>query len=238
MSESININRFIANNANCTRKEAELILKDKRIRINGKIAKPGDKVAIGDTVKMDGQEISAIQKGGKKKTYLMLYKPSGLVCTTNKEAKHNVLDYIGHEKDIKPIGKMHKDSEGLLLLTDEAISNTKVRQILKEEQEFLVYVNQKVSPDMITALEKGFSRKGKRFPRCKARRINKTSLSIRIRNADDGLIRIMCHALGYRVKQMIRTKYGTISIGKLNIGKWKKLNHQEIQTLRSLYAKT
>ena len=168
----------------------------------------------------------------------MFYKPPGLVCTSNTQAKHNILDYIGHEKNLTPIGKMSKESEGLIILTDESISNTKVRQILGAEQEYMINLNQKISMEMIIALEKGFTRKGKRYPKCKAKRINKTALNIKIRNTDDGLIKIMCHALGYRVKQMIRIKYGNISLGKLKMGKWKNLNHNEIQRVRSLFSKS
>jgi len=237
MDDGININRYVANHGYCSRKEAEELLKAKRIRINGKIAKPGDRAKVGDTVTMDGQKIGGIQKESKKKTYVMFYKPPGLICSTNKQAKNNIIDYIGHEKNISPIGKLDKDSEGLILLTDEGISNTKVRQILGNEQEFVVNLNQKVSIVLINALEKGFTRKGKRFPKCKAKRISKTTLNIRIRNATDGLVKLMCHAQGYRVKQMIRTKYANISVGRLKMGKWKNLNHKEVETVRALFSK-
>jgi len=237
MDEGVNINRFVANHGYCSRKEAEALLKAKKIRINGKIAKPGDRVVAGDTVKLNGQEIGNVQKASKKKTYVMFYKPPGLIYSTNKQAKNNLIDYIGHEKNIAPIGKLDKDSEGLMLLTDEGISNTKIKQILSHEQEFVVNLNQKVSMDLIVALEKGFTKKGKRFPKCKAKRISKTTLNIRIRNADDGLIKLMCHAQGYRVKQMIRVKYANIALGRLKMGKWKNLNHAEVERVRALFLK-
>ena len=114
MEGGINLNKYIVSTGYCTRKEAEELIREKRITINGQNAKPGSRVTDKDTIKLDGQEINGIVKIDQKRTYVVFYKPNGIVISTNKNAKHNIIDFIGHEKQIIPIGRMEKETEGLM----------------------------------------------------------------------------------------------------------------------------
>jgi len=234
-SGGINLNKYITGIGYCTRKEADELIKTKRITINGKIAKPGSRVTDKDKIKLDGQEIGGIIKIDEKKTYLIFNKPRGLVITTNKTAKNNILDYIGHEKQMLPIGKMDKETGGLMFLTDEHLSKTKIRKFMAVEHEYLVSCNHKISKELIQALEKGVVKGRKKFPKCKVTRISKVTMSVKIRNADDHMLKIMCSSQGFRVKEIHRVKVAGLTLGKLRPGKWKNVKGNDLVRLKGLF---
>ena len=226
--DSISLNKFIANTGQCSRREADQLIEQGRVTLNGKPAKKGNRVHPGDEVILDGQRL-----GKKPKSvYIMLNKPAGITCTTDINDKDNIIKFIGHPHRIFPIGRLDKDSTGLILLTNDGnIVNQILREENKHEKEYIVTVNKPVTPDFVETMKSGVRILGKKTKKCEVERIGKFAFRIVLTQGMNRQIRRMCETQGYFVRSLARVRIMDLHLGKLPLGKWRKLNHHEKENL-------
>ena len=221
-----------------TRREADEMIKSGRLRINGKIAKPGDRITEADKITLDGAEIGGIVKTSGKRHYIAFYKTRGMVCSANKNQKNNILGIIGHEQYISPIGKLSKESEGLVLLTDDQRFNAAIgKKIDTSDCEYMVTLNRKVTKDFLNNLSKLKSDRRFRHMKINVSRLSKVDMTVSLKNAKDTSLLSIFSALGYRVKSITRIRIGPLRLHKLKPGKWRNLNHQETNQLTGTFLK-
>lgn len=227
------ISKYIADSGFCSRREADKLLSERRVTVNGVPAAVGTLYAEGDDVRVDGQTLRArAKKAGRKHVYIALYKPVGITCTTDTSVHGNIVDFVGHEKRIFPIGRLDKDSEGLILLTSNGdIVNEILRHENGHEKEYLVGVNHEVTPEFLKELSRGVVVHGQMTKPCKTARLAKFGFRIVLTQGLNRQIRLMAAALGYRVKQLRRVRIDNVKLAHLKPGQWRNLTDAELHGL-------
>ena len=225
------LNKFLSSRGSYSRRAVDKLIQAERININGKTAKLGDKVSDGDEIKVDGEVINK----GKKKTkpvYLMFNKPIGIECTTDANTKNNIIDFIGYPRRIFPIGRLDKDSEGLIFLTNDGdVVNKILRSENNNEKEYVVGVNKKVNADFLNQMRNGVKLNNTLTKKCKIEKLDNYSFKIILTQGLNRQIRRMCAQYDYRVKYLKRARIINISLGKLRLGKFRKLTPLELDIL-------
>jgi len=225
------LNKFLSERGFYSRRAVDKLIKDNRITINGKKVRLGQKISIEDEIKVDGQIINKAKKK-KKLIYLMFNKPIGIECTTDTNTKNNIIDFIGYPKRIFPIGRLDKDSEGLILLTNDGdIVNKILRSENNNEKEYEVQVNKKITSDFLNQMRRGVKLKNTTTKKCKIEKLNNYSFKIILTQGLNRQIRKMCLQYDYRVKFLKRIRIINISLGKLGLGKFRKLTQIELEGL-------
>lgn len=225
------INKFISETGICSRREADEYIKAKRVTINGKIAELGSNVEAGDVVKLDGKQI-----GKKRKpVYIALNKPVGIISTTERHVKGNIVDFVNHKERIFPIGRLDKDSQGLILLTNDGdIVNKILRSENNHEKEYIVTVDKPITGSFLNGMASGVKILGTKTKPCKVRRINDTVFNIILTQGLNRQIRRMCQVFGYKVVKLKRIRIMNIKLGNLKIGQWRNLTKEELSELMRL----
>ncbi|KYH28113.1 MULTISPECIES: 23S rRNA pseudouridine(2604) synthase RluF [Clostridium] len=225
------INKFISETGICSRREADEYIKAKRVTINGKIAELGSNVEAGDVVKLDGKQI-----GKKRKpVYIALNKPVGIISTTERHVKGNIIDFVDHKERIFPIGRLDKDSQGLILLTNDGdIVNKILRSENNHEKEYIVTVDKPITGSFLNGMASGVKILGTKTKPCKVRRINDTVFNIILTQGLNRQIRRMCQVFGYKVVKLKRIRIMNIKLGNLKIGQWRNLTKEELSELMRL----
>lgn len=225
------INNYISASGFCSRREADVLIQSKRVKINGKIADIGAQVSETDRVQVDGKPIM----GKKKQVYIILNKPTGITCTTERHIKGNIIDFVGHKERIFPIGRLDKDSEGLIILTsDGGIVNEVLREENHHEKEYIVVVDQVITRHFIEQMSSGVTiynpvKHAKTLTKpCKVERIDDKTFRIVLSQGLNRQIRRMTEALGYTVLKLKRTRIMHIKLGKLKTGEWRALTEAEV----------
>lgn len=231
---SIRINKYLSEVGFCSRRAADQLLEQKRITINGKLPELGTKVYPNDEVRVDGELVG---KPKKAHTYIAFHKPVGIVSTTDvKGEKNNIIDFIGHPERIFPIGRLDKDSEGLILLTSEGdIVNKILRSKNNHEKEYIVTVDRPIDENFVRRMSSGIPILGTVTDRCKVQLISKFKFRIILTQGLNRQIRRMCEYLGYTVKQLKRIRIMNIHLD-IPVGKWRDLSEKEMAELNSLIA--
>ena len=228
----IRINKYLSQFGFTSRREADKLILDGRVTVNNKIIQPGYKVQEDEIVKVDGEKIKS---NFKKNIYMAFNKPKGIVCTTDTEKEeNNIIDYINYNKRIFPIGRLDKLSEGLILLTNDGdIVNKILRSRYKNEKEYLVTVNKKISKNFLKKLENGVPILNTTTRKCETIFINDFQFKIILTQGLNRQIRRMCEYFDFRVKKLERIRIINI---KLDIpsGKWRYLSQKEIKFLKNL----
>lgn len=227
--ESISLNKYISSSGRCSRREADRLIEAGRVTLNGKRARKGNRVLPGDEVILDGDII-----GGKKvkPVYLALNKPVGIECTTNRSVPNNIIDFVKYDKRIFPIGRLDKDSQGLILLTNDGnIVNKILRARYEHEKEYIVEVDRQINRDFIKQMSEGVPILDTVTKKCEVVKLGKKRFSIVLTQGLNRQIRRMCEHLGYKVKFLQRTRIMNIKLGELPIGRWRRLNHVELQSI-------
>ena len=171
--ESKRINKYLSEVGFCSRRKADEYISLGRVYINGKVAELGSRVNMNDEIKVDGE---IIQNTNKKRVYIAFNKPIGIECTGNQKVKDNIIDFINHKERLFTIGRIDKQSEGLILLTNNGdIVNNVLRVENKKEKEYMVWVNKNITQDFIERMRKGVRIMGKMTKRCYVKRINDNS---------------------------------------------------------------
>jgi len=223
----IRINKFLSEVGFCSRRGADKIISQGRVYINGEIAVLGSKVNRDDLIKVDGELIS----NQEEKVYLAFNKPVGIECTGNQKVKNNIIDYINFNKRLITIGRIDKDSEGLILLTNNGdIVNNVLRAENKNEKEYLVTLNKKIDKDFIQKMRSGVRIMGKLTKKCYVEKTYENKFTIVLTQGLNRQIRRMCNALGYRVTKLKRIRVMDIKLDT-KVGEYRFLNESEVKQL-------
>ena len=231
-TNSVSLNKYISSTGRCSRREADLWIEIGRVRINGKIAKKGNRVNEDDVVTLDGKRIGAQSNRQKKKIYLAVHKKPGITCTTDRSDPDNIIDYVNYPKRIFPIGRIDKASSGLILMTNDGdIVNKILRSENEHEKEYIVTVHKPLKPEFIKGMASGVPIMGKRTKRCQVKSVGKSTFKIVLTEGMNRQIRRMCEHFGYRVLSLKRTRIMNIELGDLKVNMWRNLKSSELSGL-------
>ena len=222
------INKFISETGVCSRREADKWVEARRVTINGELAGLGSVVGPGDDVRIDGRPI-----GEKKEhVYIALNKPVGITSTTEAHIRENIVDFVGHSERIFPIGRLDKDSEGLILLTNNGdIVNQILRAENNHDKEYIVTVNRPITQMFLRGMASGVRILGTMTKPCEIIQVNERVFRIILTQGLNRQIRRMCEAFGYRVVRLQRVRIMHIHLGSLKVGKWRDLTQGELKDL-------
>ncbi len=224
----IQINKYISNSGFCSRREADQLIADARVTINDDIALPTSRVQTGDRVAIDGEKI----KSQQKRIYIALHKPVGVTSTTDTNDRTNIIRFMNHPKRIFPVGRLDKDSEGLILLTNDGdIVNKILRAGNNNEKEYIVTVDKELNPEMIRGMSNGVRILGEKTKPCFVRQEGQRRFRIILKQGLNRQIRRMCESFGYKVKTLKRIRIMHIQLGNLAVGKWRYLTPTEMDQL-------
>ena len=225
------LNKFIGETGFCSRREADKLIEDGRVTINGVVPEMGTKVSPSDEVRIDGK---LIRDNQEKLIYLAFNKPVGIECTTNLEVRDNIVDYINHPKRIFPIGRLDKASEGLIFMTNDGdIVNKILRARNNHEKEYTVTVSKPITDDFIQRMGNGVPILDTVTRKCKVEQISQFTFKIILTQGLNRQIRRMCEHLGYEVTALKRIRIINISLD-LPVGRYRDLTDAEIQKLNQL----
>lgn len=229
----VRINKYLSEAGICSRREADRRIEAGEVRIEGKVAEMGDRVMPGEHVLCQGVEV----KNQQKMILLAVNKPVGIVCTAEKREKNNIVDYIHYPVRIYPVGRLDKDSEGLILMTNNGdIVNKMMRSGNMHEKEYVVTVDREVTDSFLHGMENGVPLRelNTTTRKCKAKRLGKHQFSIILTQGLNRQIRRMCEYFGYRVKKLERIRVMNIELGDLQTGKYREVSEQEWETLNQM----
>jgi 23S rRNA pseudouridine2604 synthase len=222
------INKFLGESGVVSRRGADKWIEDGRITINGELATLGSKVEAGDEVRVDGKLIEREEE----LVYIALNKPVGITSTTERHIEGNVVDFINHSKRIFHIGRLDKDSEGLLLMTNDGdIVNEILRAENHHEKEYVVQVDQPITDEFVRKMSSGVPILDTVTLPCKVERISTYVFKIILEQGLNRQIRRMTNACGYNVKRLQRIRIMNIHLGKLKVGDWRDLTEKELAEL-------
>ena len=231
----VRINKFLSEAGVCSRREADRQIEEGNVTIDGKIAQMGDRVSEGQQVCFQGVPV----KKEEEMILIALHKPAGIVCTAEKREKNNVIDYLNYPKRIYPVGRLDKDSEGLLLLTNNGdIVNKMMRSGNMHEKEYIVTVNRPVTDSFLHGMANGVPlvELNTTTRKCRVERTGKKQFRIVLTQGLNRQIRRMCEYFGYRVQKLVRVRIMNIELGNLDPGKYRDVTSQEYKRLLELIA--
>ncbi|OIJ08702.1 23S rRNA pseudouridine synthase F [Anaerobacillus arseniciselenatis] len=222
------LNKYISESGITSRREADRWIADKRVTINGVVAELGSKVEPGDEVRVDNKPVTIEQEN----VYIALNKPVGITSTTERHIKGNVVDFVNHPLRIFHIGRLDKDSEGLLLLTNDGdIVNEILRAENKHEKEYIVTVDKPITTSFLNKMSEGVEILDTKTLPCKVTKISKYVFKIILTQGLNRQIRRMCSALGFQVRRLQRTRIMNIHLNGLPKGQWRDLTKEELNKL-------
>jgi 23S rRNA pseudouridine2604 synthase len=230
------LNKFISSTGICSRREADELIKQKKVKVNGVIETLGRVVEPGDKVEVNGK----LLKQKKNDIYIALNKPVGITCTTERHIKGNIIDFINHPERIFPIGRLDKESEGLIFLTNDGdIVNEILREENNHEKDYIVTVNKKINPSFIKGMSEGVriynpvKKEYTKTKRCKVVKVSDNTFKITLSQGLNRQIRRMCEHFDYKVVKLQRVRIININLKGLSVGKWRYLTAEEVKNLRS-----
>lgn len=223
------LNKFISESGICSRREADSWISGGRVTINGRRAELGSQVEEGDEVRVDNRVVG---KREQKHVYIALNKPVGITCTTERHIPGNIIDFVGHEARIFPIGRLDKPSEGLILLTSNGdIVNVILRSENNHEKEYIVTVDKPVTDRFLKGMSSGVDILGVRTKPCQLSRVDKFTFRIILTQGLNRQIRRMCEVFNYEVRRLQRVRIMNIKLGRLKLGQWRNLTEKELSGL-------
>ena len=228
------LNKHISGTGACSRREADRLISAGRVTVNGQRARIGTEVGEGDVVMIDGQplQMRTAAPGKRRHVYIALHKPTGITCTTESSVKGNIVDFVDHQERIFPIGRLDKDSEGLILLTSNGdIVNAILRSENKLEKEYLVTVNHAVTQQVLRGLARGVPVHRQVTLPCRTSPLGKFGFRIVLTQGLNRQIRLMAAHFNLRVKQLVRVRIGPVKLGHLKPGQWRNLTEAELRAL-------
>ena len=232
----IRLNKYLSEVGHCSRRNADRLIKEGKVTVNNIIAELGTKVVDDDQIVVEGTLIKKIQN---KMVYMALNKPKGIVCTTDKSVeRNNIISFINYHKRIFPIGRLDKNTEGLILLTNDGdIVNKILRSKNNNEKEYEVSVNKNLTNDFVQKMSSGIPILGTMTKKCSVKKIKKNKFKIILTQGLNRQIRRMCNYLDYKVTNLRRIRIMNIKLDT-NPGKWRYLTQNELEDLNSLLQKS
>lgn len=237
-NDKIGLNKYISSSGFCSRREADKLIEQARVTVNGELILPGAKIGPGDSVEIDGEPIKTQSKKAKARPiYIAFNKPEGVTSTTDAKDRSNIIYYINHPKRIFPIGRLDKDSDGLIFLTNDGdIVNKILRAANNHEKEYVVSVDKAVTPEFVKQMSAGVPVLGKVTKKCFVRQEGSRRFRIILTQGLNRQIRRMCEHLGYKVMSLSRVRIMNVELGNLPVGKWRYLTLPEIEKMNELVA--
>jgi len=227
------LNKTISESGICSRREADAWISAGRVTVNGAPGALGTQVKPGDEVRVDGRPLPV--RGTA--VYIALNKPPGITCTTERDVPGNIIDFVSHAERIFPIGRLDKDSEGLILLTNDGdIVNEVLREEHGHEKEYLVTVEPAVTANFLSMLASGVRIGAGKTKPARVTRVDANRFRIVLTQGLNRQIRRMCSALGWRVKHLVRLRIMHIQLGDLPAGRWRELTETELKPLLAILA--
>jgi len=224
----VRINKFLAESGACSRREADAWIAEGRVTVNDAVAELGTRVADGDRVAVDGRPVEA----KPRRIYLALNKPVGVECTTDRDVPGNIVDFVGHRERIFPIGRLDKDSEGLILLTNDGdVVNHVLRAENAHEKEYVVAVDRPLTPEFLAGMARGVPILGTVTNPCRISQVGRNTFRIVLTQGMNRQIRRMCEHFDYTVRRLQRVRIMHIRLGDLPLGKWRNLTPEEVRGL-------
>ena len=228
---TVRINKYLSETGFCSRREADRLIEQGRVTINGKIPEMGTKVAPGDEVRVNGV---LVEQKNEKPIYLAFNKPAGIECTTNQSVRDNIVDFINYPERIFPIGRLDKASEGLIFMTNDGdIVNKILRARNNHEKEYIVTVNKPITDRFIDRMANGIPILETITKKCKVEQVSKYVFRIILTQGLNRQIRRMCEYLDYEVTALKRTRIINISLD-VQEGKYRNLTDAEVAELNKL----
>ena len=229
MSEGTRLNKYISEAGVASRRAADRLIEEGKVTINGKPAVVGDRVYEDDVVAVNGKKIAKEEED----IILAFNKPRGITCTSNPEDKDNVIDYIGYPKRIYSVGRLDKDSQGLLLMTNNGeLANQIMRSRGEHEKEYIVTVNKPVTKEFIKGMSNGVPILEDRITKkCFVEKIDDNTFRIILKQGLNRQIRRMCEYFDYDVVRLERVRVMNIELGKLKEGRYRNISKQEREEL-------
>lgn len=225
------INKYLSSCGYCSRREADRLIDEKRVKIDGVIAELGSRVSDGQQVMVDDKPVAV----SDERILIAFNKPVGIVCTTtDKQGDNNIVDYIGFDKRIYPIGRLDKDSEGLILLTNQGqLMDDILRSVNGHEKEYIVTVNKKLEPDFAKKMSQPMYIKelDRWTKKCAVKVIDERTFNIILTQGLNRQIRRMSQILGYKVVKLKRIRIMNINLGNLKTGEYRYVSDSEYKTL-------
>lgn len=233
--ETTSLNKWISSKGYCSRREADVLIESGAVTINGVVARKGNRVADGDEVLVNGNSLLK----EPEKVYLLLNKPVGIVCTSDQREKDNIIDFVNYPERIFHIGRLDKQSQGLIMLTNDGdIVNDILRARYGHEKEYVVKVNRPITRDFIRRMSDGVPILNTITNKCFVEQETKYQFRIILTQGLNRQIRRMCEYLGYNVTFLKRTRIMNISLGHLKQGKWRHMSKAELKQLRFEISKS
>lgn len=231
--EAVRINKYLSDAGICSRREADKYISEGKVTINGVIAVMGSKVQTEDTVMLDNKPVNI----DEALAFIAFNKPRGIVCTTDKRIKDNIIDYIQYPKRIYPVGRLDKESEGLILLTNDGdIVDRILRAGNNHEKEYIVTVNKTVTAEFITGMSSGVPILDTITRPCEIKALDRFRFRIILTQGMNRQIRRMCEYFGYKVLTLKRTRIMNINLGHLQVGGYRNITEKEIIGLNELIS--
>ncbi len=222
------LNKFLAETGACSRREADGWIAAGRVSVNGEVAVLGTQVGEGDEVRVDGRPVGA----ARRHVYIALNKPVGVTCTTERHVPGNIVDFVGHRERIFPIGRLDKDSEGLILLTNNGdIVNEILRSENEHEKEYVVEVDRPLTDGFLKAMAAGVPILDTVTKPCRIEWVGRNTFRIVLTQGLNRQIRRMCEHFGYTVRRLRRERIINVTLQGLPVGRWRNLGRDELEGL-------
>lgn len=229
-TSSTRLNKYISESGICSRRDADRFIEQGNVYVNGKRAQVGAQVVAGDTVKVNGQLIEP--READDFIFIALNKPVGIVSTTESSEKNNIVDFVGHSDRIFPIGRLDKDSQGLIFLTSNGdLVNKVLRAGNNHEKDYVVTVNKPITDSFIEGLAGGVPILGRMTKKCPVTKVAPTVFNITLVQGLNRQIRRMCEHFGYEVVKLERTRIMNVSLKGIPVGDWRDLTPKELSVL-------
>ena len=227
------INKYLSSHGVCSRREADRLVAEGRVLVDGKTAVMGEMVDDSNTICIDGRQIS---RASPEQIIIAFNKPAGIVCTTkDRHNKNNIVDYIGYPERIYPVGRLDKESDGLILLTNDGDMMDRIlRSVNGHEKEYIVSVNRPINDTFIKRMSEGIylEELERTTKKCVVRKVSDRTFRIILTQGLNRQIRRMCDALGYKVTKLTRIRIMNIELGELAVGQYRELTESEVTVLK------
>ena len=228
-TEEIRLNKFLSDAGFCSRRQADRLIEEGHVKVNNETALMGQKVNLLDKVTVDGKEVSREEE----QIVIAFNKPVGVECTTDKNNPDNIVDYINYRKRIYPIGRLDKNSQGLILLTnDGALVNNILKASNYHEKEYVVTVDKPITEEFIKQMSKGVKILDQVTRPCVVKKVNKHTFNIILTQGLNRQIRRMCETLGFKVQKLKRVRIMGVHLDNLPIGNYRNLTNSELDSLK------
>lgn len=229
--DSIRLNKAISDSGYCSRRQADSMIEQGIVAVNGTVSGLGDRVMPGDEITINGKPL----KASEKEIFIAFNKPVGITCTTDRHIEGNIIDFINHPERIFPIGRLDKPSEGLIFLTNDGdIVNKILRAGNQHEKEYIVTVDRPITEDFVMRMSNGIPILDTVTKKCKVERISRFVFRMVLIQGLNRQIRRMCEYLGYEVTALKRIRIMNVDLDNLPVGQWRDLTKEEMDIIKTM----